>query len=136
MIAVADSSFIVALEDKNDTQRSQCVALYQSSRHIYLPQSVINEVCYLLTKAGGNLVTADFLKRLPMSKFDIVPLTIEDLLRCAALLNKYADSRVDFVDASVVAVAERLKINRIYTLDRRDFGLIRPNHAEYFDISP
>jgi predicted nucleic acid-binding protein len=51
-------------------------------------------------------------------------------------LIKYADSRVDFVDASIIAVAERLNIPRILTLDQRDFALVRPLHTERFDLLP
>jgi predicted nucleic acid-binding protein len=40
------------------------------------------------------------------------------------------------VDASIVAVAERLKVHAIATTDRRDFSLIRPSHVERFTLVP
>jgi predicted nucleic acid-binding protein len=43
---------------------------------------------------------------------------------------------VDFVDATIAAVAERLNITRILTLDQRDFQIIRPKHSDYFEILP
>jgi len=48
----------------------------------------------------------------------------------------YADAAIGFVDASVVAIAERLGIRQVWTLDRRDFSLIRPKHVGAFDIVP
>jgi predicted nucleic acid-binding protein len=48
----------------------------------------------------------------------------------------YADTHLDFVDASLVAMAERLNIHRILTLDRRDFTIIRPKHYPHFEILP
>jgi uncharacterized protein len=51
-------------------------------------------------------------------------------------LTKYADSRIDFVDASVMAVAERLSITTILTLDQRDFRLFRPPHCQSFELLP
>jgi uncharacterized protein len=51
-------------------------------------------------------------------------------------LAKYADSRIDFVDASVMAVAERYGITKILTLDRRDFRLLRPQHCQAFELLP
>jgi hypothetical protein len=39
------------------------------------------------------------------------------------LLRRYENSRIGFVDPAVVAVAERLKIQRIFTTDRRDFAI-------------
>jgi len=35
-----------------------------------------------------------------------------------------------------MALAERLKIARILTFDRRDFGLYRPAHCDRFDLLP
>ncbi len=46
------------------------------------------------------------------------------------------DSRLDFVDATVIAIAERLNITRILTIDKRDFGMVRPTHADAFDLLP
>ena len=36
----------------------------------------------------------------------------------------------------LVAVAERLKIRRVLTLDRRHFEMIRPRHCASFEILP
>ncbi|MEI2690592.1 MAG: hypothetical protein V9H69_13160 [Anaerolineae bacterium] len=37
---------------------------------------------------------------------------------------------------AIVAIAERLKAQRILTLDRRHFGLMRPRHCTAFEILP
>ena len=66
----------------------------------------------------------------------MLALTEEDLLRTAEILEVYQDSRIDFVDASVMAIAERLQIVKILTLDRRDFQLFRPRHCQFFEILP
>ena len=66
----------------------------------------------------------------------MLALTEEDLLRTAEILEVYQDSRIDFVDASVMAIAERLEIVKILTLDRRDFQLFRPRHCQFFQILP
>lgn len=43
---------------------------------------------------------------------------------------------LDFVDALIVAIAERLNITRLLTLDRRDFQIIRPKHCNSFELLP
>jgi len=48
----------------------------------------------------------------------------------------YADLLLGAVDASVVAIAERLGVKEIATLDRRHFSVVRPRHAEAFSIVP
>lgn len=63
-------------------------------------------------------------------------LTAEDYPRIVDLMRQYADASIGFVDASVVAVAERLDIRSILTLDRRHFGPIRPNHCPALDLLP
>jgi predicted nucleic acid-binding protein len=72
----------------------------------------------------------------PTSRFSIIALTEEDLDRTAQILDDYSDSNLDFVDATVMAIAERYKIAQVLTLDQRDFRLFRPRHCESFEILP
>ena len=58
------------------------------------------------------------------------------LVRVHELLQQYASIELDFVDASITALAERLNIRQILTVDARDFHIIRPRHCDYFDILP
>jgi predicted nucleic acid-binding protein len=78
---------------------------------------------------------------LPHARFAASELTLEtplqeDYLRSAEILRQYADANLDFVDALIVAMAEHLNINRLLTLDRRDFQLIRPKHCISFELLP
>lgn len=54
----------------------------------------------------------------------------------AEILQIYADSRIDFVDASVMAIAERYGSTQVLTLDQRDFRLFQPKHCDSFVILP
>lgn len=90
----------------------------------------------MLRARYGSQAVIDFLRALPNSKYRLVELTAPDLVRTVSILHKYADTRVDFVDATIAAIAERLNITRILTLDRRDFGLIRPKHIQQFELLP
>ena len=63
-------------------------------------------------------------------------MTGQDVERVAEILEQYRDSRVDFVDATVMAVAERVMCKTILTLDQRDFRVFRPRNLEYFDLLP
>lgn len=132
---IADTSFVVAVAIKTDNRHKDCVELFKRYDRIYLPQSALAEVAFMLTRAGGKQATAHFFRWLHL-KYDPVPLIAEDFSRTADLLEKYNDSRIDFVDATVAAIAERLNINLILTLDQRDFHLLRPNHIEHFQLLP
>lgn len=48
----------------------------------------------------------------------------------------HADFPLGTVDASVVAVAERFDTDRVATLDRKHFGLVRPAHVGSFALLP
>lgn len=136
MIAVADTGFILAVAIATDRRHNECVALYRQHRRIYLPQSVLAEIGYLLTREGGNLTCARFLENLPQSKYRLVALTDTDIQMTARYLKQYADARLDFVDVTVAVVAERLEVRRILTLDRRDFSILQPQTYEYFELLP
>lgn len=43
---------------------------------------------------------------------------------------------MDFADAALVRVAERERIRRVFTLDKRDFQVYRPKHAKQFILTP
>jgi hypothetical protein len=48
----------------------------------------------------------------------------------------YADVGLRFVDAAVIAIAERTGERTIATLDRRHFGVVRPRHTAAFELLP
>jgi predicted nucleic acid-binding protein len=134
--SIADTNFVVALANKADKWHTACNKVWRSEDTIALPQSVLAEVGYMFNRELGNRAMADFLRNLNETKYRIVPLETEDFARTADILDQYADSRIDFVDATIVAVAERLRVTRILTLDQRDFHIIRPKHAPHFEVLP
>jgi len=54
----------------------------------------------------------------------------------AELVSQYDDLRLGTTDASIIALAERLNITEIATLDRRHFTAVRPCHVEAFTLLP
>ena len=59
-----------------------------------------------------------------------------DLERIAQLVSACRDLPLGTTDASIVAAAERLKITTLATLDRRHLSVVRPRHAEAFELLP
>ncbi|MCD4738559.1 MAG: PIN domain-containing protein [Anaerolineae bacterium] len=76
-----------------------------------------------------------FVQRLEHSPLQFEVITKADVPRIYELLDQYSDMRLDFVDAAIVAIAERLNIRRILTVDG-DFHIIRPKHCDYFEALP
>ncbi len=48
----------------------------------------------------------------------------------------FSDADIGFVDAATIALAERMDIRRMYSLDRRDFSLVRPAQTGAFEVLP
>ena len=59
-----------------------------------------------------------------------------DVPRMRALMQKYRDLPMDLADAALVRVAEREGIRRVFTLDRRDFGIYHPARIGRFSVVP
>jgi predicted nucleic acid-binding protein len=97
---------------------------------------VVTEVAYLLQREAGPLVEMRFMADIIEGTYEPLPFEPIDWVRIAELGMQYPDLPLGTVDASVVAVAERLKITRIATLDRRHFSVVRPAHAEAFELLP
>jgi predicted nucleic acid-binding protein len=136
MTTVTDTGFVVALANQRDRQHTAVKAVYAQQRQIYLPQTVLAEVAYLIARDAGTLQLLKFLESLPVSRFEVIGLIPEDIARTAAILRQYQDSRIDFVDASVMVIVERYSLNTILTLDRRDFSLYQPAHCSAFTLLP
>ena len=135
-LTISDTGFVVALLNQSDIKHSDVVAIYQNYQQILLPQTVLAEVAYLVGRSAGVSTVAAFLKGLSASRFRLIPLSETDVIRVSEILEEYKDSRIDFVDASVMAIAERLKITLVLTLDQRDFRLFRPKHCQSLEILP
>jgi uncharacterized protein len=134
---LVDSGFLYADIDRSDAHFETVNSVTKRIRgRIFLPVPAITEVTYFTSMNLGIEATAKFLDGLRNSKFILETPTPEDYSRSAEILRKYNDANLDFVDVCIVAMAERLKITTILTIDRRDFGLIRPVHCEAFEILP
>lgn len=94
------------------------------------------EVGYLFGRAGGARVEAAFLRSIVEHTLSVVDLTDEDCEWMAELVETYADFPLGTTDAAVIAVAERLHITEVATLDHRHFRAVRPRHADALTLLP
>jgi predicted nucleic acid-binding protein len=134
---LVDTGAIVAMANEGDSHHRDVVrCLQQTSERLVVPVSVLPEVDYLLTRRLGPHVAIAAIESVTSGEFRLESVTEADLPRILELMRQYADSNIGLVDASIVAVAERLGIRKLLTLDRRHFGTIRPRHCPALDILP
>lgn len=135
-----DTGPLVAAALSNDSDHAACVALFTSlhkaGQDLVIPAPVVAEVGYLLAHEAGPRVESLFLRSLADGDFVAVDLTTADFARKADLVITYGDLPLGTTDASVVAVAERLKATDAATLDRRHFTVVRPNHSDALTLLP
>lgn len=137
MTALLDTSFLLAMTNSRDRHHYRVLQIAQRIEPpLILPITVLPEVCYLIATRLGHSVMRTFLKQLVGSDVILEPINSLDLNRTIEILTIYADSKLDFVDSTLVAIAERQNISRILTLDHRDFSIIRPKHTDYFELLP
>ncbi len=136
MTALLDTGFLLAVIDEDDGLHEACTEALQNELNPLLPDVVLPELAYLILRELGYPPLTKFLRAVAAGEIPMIQSTNADLERAAEVLDKYADSKVDFVDCVIVALAERLKLQRILTVDRRHFALFRPMHCAYFEIIP
>jgi predicted nucleic acid-binding protein len=135
MPLLLDTGILYALADRKDGWHRRCRDLIKASGEALLvPVTVVPEVCYLMRERLGASVERRFIESMAAEELALEDLGVKDLRRCATLLQNYP--QIGFVDASVVAVAERLRLRVIATTDRRHFGPIRPQHVTAFELVP
>lgn len=135
--AVIDTGIVYAIADIKDSWHKQAVNFVSTFKgRLIIPSTVIPEACYLLNTYLGQSAEMGFINSLIDKELAIEHLNAHDLTRCVELLKKYNDSNIGFVDASIIAITERLNISKILTTDRRHFSVIKPNHCEAFILLP
>jgi uncharacterized protein len=139
-VIVCDTGPLVAAALSNDADHAACVRLFNdmhaAGSDLLVPATVTAEVGYLLAREAGARVESLFLRSLAEGDFAAVDLTAADYARMAELADTYGDLPLGTTDASVIAIAERLKLTDIATLDRRHFTVVRPSHVNSLTLLP
>jgi predicted nucleic acid-binding protein len=137
MEAIIDTSAIISLVDRSsEHHHSLADIINKDDYRLIIPSPVIPEACYMLNKKFGISVEIQFIEEIISVNFHIEIIKFLDLARIVEILKKYNSLDIGYVDGAIVAIAERLKINRIFTLDRKHFNSLIPLGFDYFEIYP
>jgi predicted nucleic acid-binding protein len=137
VIVIADTGPLYALVDRSDSWHLRVLEWWKRNRAtVVIPVCVLPEVTYLLQTRIGPDAEEAFVRSVADEEFAVEPLEPEDLGRAADLMRQYADLKLGFVDATVIATAERLDARQLLSSDRRHFQVVRPRHARAFALFP
>ncbi len=135
MPLLLDTGILYALADEDDDWHRRARRLLEEQPDILLvPSTVLPEAAYLMRLRLGPQAELALVRSVVAGELSIQNLSVKDFERTTVVMAKYSD--IGFVDASVVAIAERLRLRAIATTDRRHFSKIRPLHVKSFELVP
>lgn len=129
-----DTGPLVACFNPDDQDHKPCLEKMRllKGRHLVTSSAIVTETLYLLDFSAEN--QEKFLHFMAAPIINILELTPEDLIAIAHLMKKYRDCPMDFGDATLVVLANRLKTRQIMTLDIHDFSIYRNDRGKTFEI--
>jgi predicted nucleic acid-binding protein len=138
-VILVDTGPLVAALNRRDHQHARCRKLLDDyAGQLLVTPYVVAEVCWMAASKIGARAEANVIDSVAAEELRQVQIEGADLRRIGELLRRYANLHggqgLSVADASVVAVAERLNIKEIATLDRLDFSIVRPQHVEHFTL--
>ncbi len=134
---IIDTGVLLAAADNTDSAHTACADLVETTSDTLITTAlVVAETGYMIERQLGSVAEARFYQSIAAGDVLVEVLTPSDYTRIAELIEHYADFPVGGTDASLIAIAERLGITRIATLDRRHFSAVKPTHCPAFTLVP
>jgi len=127
-----DSGPLIALFDRNDKYHPASVQFIKTNHcELITTMASITETLHMLD--FNRHAQIDFLSWIESGAVSVETITPNDFTRIKALILKYSDLPMDFADACLVFLGEKLKIDHVATIDR-DFDVYRLNGKQTFTI--
>ncbi len=132
---LVDAGPLVALIRANDREHVRCRGIMKKIREPVLTVwPAVTEAMYLVGSSWRD--QGALWEMLESAPFSLLSLDDQDIARLRELMKKYRDLPMDLADAALVCAAEKHKVSRVFTLDRKDFEIYRPRSVGRFAIMP
>jgi predicted nucleic acid-binding protein len=136
-VLIVDTGPFVAVADLDDADHDACDELLDTDPGPLVTTAlVIAEAGFLIDRQVGPEGEAALVADVVEGRIVVETLTADDWQRTLELVRTYADLPLGVTDASVIALAERHRVERIATLDHRHFRVVRPTHRPAFTLVP
>lgn len=117
-----DTSGVIALLDARDSFHQEAIRALEGEGDLVVPAMALSEMTYMIQRWVGRHLIDQFLTGFEDGS-TLLDCGDLDVPRIRELMERYADLRLDFPDAAVIACAER-NGGRVLTFDRRDFDVV------------
>lgn len=109
-------------DDKHHHRAERWLKLHGAGFKRYTTLAVLTEALHLIDSAGAG---AALLEWIAAGGLVIVAVENADLRAISARMLRYRDTPMDFADASLLWLADRLGTRSVLTIDERGFGAFR-----------
>jgi uncharacterized protein len=122
---LVDTGPLVAYLDANDPAHADVAPLWDGfTGRLATTSAVITEAMHFVAASpDGARSLAELAAAASLEVFDLTQ--APELREAAALMTRYADTPMDFADATLLLLAEAIDVHDILTLDRRGFAVYR-----------
>lgn len=136
-VLIVDTGPLVATADDADRDHERCRTLLEAHPGPLLTSLlIVAEAGWLIRRQLDMSAETALYTSIAAGEIIVEALTTTDWARVAQLLGTYGDIGLDAADASIIALAERLGLMIIATLDYPDFRVVRPAHCDAFELVP
>ncbi len=130
MIAIADTSGLLALFNRTDPEHTQVAIATNACGLLVVSPLTLTELHQIASIRADRRV-ADAILRTLVARVEATRVAIADttprlLTTALAVRDHYTDLDLDLADATAVGLAAEYRTDVVLTLDRRDFRAIRP----------
>jgi len=134
---IVDTGPLVAYLNSRDSDHGSCAELLDSrTDELVVTSYVVTQACYLVGKYVGPAAEINLVEALGAGDLRQIDITVSDLRRMAELMRQYEDFPLGVADASVIALAERLELTEVATLDSQHFRAVAPRHTSALKLLP
>jgi predicted nucleic acid-binding protein len=136
-MTLCDTGPMVALIDEDDPKHLSCDETLEAlgDDDLLTTWPSLTEALHLANRVGGYPAQRRIWQYISKGLIQLHRPGQDEWRKARELMRIYADAPMDFADASLVVVAELLRVRRIFTLDRH-FRAYRINGQDYFDVVP
>lgn len=118
-----DTGPLVAVLNSRDPFHAACVGALEGIEHpLVTTEAVLTETLHLLGTPRAQDLALEFVLR---GAVTMIPTDRPALMAIRELMRKYADTPMDFADATLVHLGGEIGSNTVFTLDRRGFRTYR-----------
>ena len=134
---VLDTGGLYAALDANETLHGRAVAaLVAATPPRVVSPFVLAELDYLIAGRVGHEAQMALIDEVTRGAYQLELFSSEDVGHAKRIMERYADLRVGFADASVVVLANRHRTLELLCTDERHFRVLRGTGGKPFRLLP